>query len=174
MKKYIPIYLYGSIKIFIGIFLLFSEKIPFNTIKFTLGISLIIAAIFAIIPEFYQLRRQVQFAYHKMHAFAMFTYGVSVILFCNSPESILWATAFLLFFYAFSEITFCNLLFNLEQKVVYKIVIIRCVLGLIIGIGTIVAIQYEEFTLQVFGALFILVGINILFYVPVIKANLKQ
>ena len=173
MKKFIPIYIYGTIKIFAGIFLLFSEKIPFNTIKFTLGISLIVGAIFAIIPEFYQQKRQVQFAYHKMHALAMFIYGVSVLLFCNSPERIMWATAFLLFFYAFSEITFCNLIFNLEQKVVFKIVLIRIILGFLIGIGTIVAIQYEEFTLQVFGAMFILVGLNIVFYVPVMKANLK-
>lgn len=173
MKKFIPIYIYGAIKIFVGIFLLFFEKIPFNTIKFTLGISLIVGAIFAIIPEFYQQKRQVQFAYHKMHALAMFIYGVSVLLFCNSPERIMWATAFLLFFYAFSEITFCNLIFNLEQKVVFKIVLIRIILGFLIGIGTIVAIQYEEFTLQVFGAMFILVGLNIVFYVPVMKANLK-
>lgn len=171
MKKYIPIYLYGSIIILAGIFLFFSENITFNVIKFTLGITLIVGTIFAVITAFSRQRKQVQFAYHEMHALAMLTYGVYVLLLCNSLEELIWVTAFLLFFYAFSEIIFCSWLFNLAQKVLFKIVAIRALVGFTIGVGTVLAMNYTKFNLQLFGALFILVGINILFYVPVMKAN---
>ena len=174
MNKSLPIYLYGSIKIFIGIFLLFSENITFNIIKFSLGIALIIGAIFAIISAFNRQRKQVQFAYHEMHAFAMLIYGVSLFLFCNSSEKLILFTAFLLVFYSFSEITFCVWLFNLGQKVVFKIVVIRTLLGLLIGAGTITAMYYSEYTLQIFGVMFFLVGINIIFYVPIMKANYRK
>jgi hypothetical protein len=153
---------------------MFSENIPFPIIKITLGISLIVGAIFAIITAFTRQRQLVQFAYHEMHALAMLVYGISIILLCNSSEKLIPFTAFLFLFYAFSEIIFCAWLFNLAQKVVLKIVAIRAILGLIIGIGTVVAINYAEFTLQVFGVMFILVGINIIFYVPVMKASLKK
>jgi uncharacterized membrane protein HdeD (DUF308 family) len=174
MKKHLPIYLYGSIIFLVGVFLLFSENSSFQIIKITLGISLIVGAIFAFITAFSRQRQEVQFAYHEMHALAMLVYGISLILLCNSTEKLISFTAFLFIFYAFSEIIFCNWLFNLAQKVVFKIVAIRALIGLIIGIGTVVAINYTEFTIQIFGAMFILVGINIILYVPVMKANLKK
>jgi uncharacterized membrane protein HdeD (DUF308 family) len=174
MKKHLPIYLYGSIIILVGVFLLFSENSSFQIIKITLGISLIVGAIFAFITAFSRQRQEVQFAYHEMHALAMLVYGISLILLCNSTEKLISFTAFLFIFYALSEIIFCNWLFNLAQKVVFKIVAIRALLGLLIGIGTVVAMNYTEFTIQIFGALFILVGINIILYVPVMKANLKK
>jgi uncharacterized membrane protein HdeD (DUF308 family) len=174
MKKHLPIYLYGSIIILVGVFLLFSENSSFQIIKITLGISLIVGAIFAFITAFSRQRQQVQFAYHEMHALAMLAYGISLILLCNSSEKLIAFTSFLFIFYAFSEIIFCNWLFNLAQKVVFKILAIRALLGLLIGIGTVVAMNYTEFTIQIFGAMFILVGINIILYVPVMKANLKK
>jgi hypothetical protein len=135
---------------------------------------LIVGAIFAFITAFSRQRQEVQFAYHEMHALAMLVYGISLILLCNSTEKLISFTAFLFIFYALSEIIFCNWLFNLAQKVVFKIVAIRALLGLLIGIGTVVAMNYTEFTIQIFGAMFILVGINIILYVPVMKANLKK
>lgn len=174
MKKHLPIYLYGSIIILMGVFLLFLENSSFHITKITLGISLIVGAIFAFITAFSRQRQQVQFAYHEMHALAMLVYGISLILLCNSIEKLIAFTAFLFIFYAFSEIIFCNWLFNLAQKVVFRIIAIRALLGLTIGIGTVVAMNYTEFTIQIFGAMFILVGINIILYVPVMKANLKK
>ena len=174
MKKHLPLYLYGSIIILVGIFLLFSENSSFQIIKITLGISLIVGAIFAFITAFSRQRQQVQFAYHEMHALAMLVYGISLILLCNSSEKLIAFTAFLFIFYAFSEIIFCNWLFNLAQKVVFRIIVVRALLGLTIGIGTVVAMNYTEFTIQIFGAMFILIGINIILYVPVMKANLKK
>ena len=171
MKKHLPIYLYGLIIILVGGFLLFSENSSFKTVKFTLGISLTAGAIFAFAAAFARQRQQVQFAYHQMHALALLVYGIMLLLFCNSSEQLIEFTAFLFIFYAFSEIIFCNWLFNLAQKVVIKIIAIRALLGLVIGIGAVVAMNYPDFTLRLYGVLFILVGINIIFYVPVMRAN---
>jgi uncharacterized membrane protein HdeD (DUF308 family) len=171
MKSHLPLYLYGLIIIFAGIFLLFSSNITFTVVKYSLGISLMTGSIFAFITALSRQRKQVQFAYHEMHALAMFVYGIVVILFCDSFERIEMYTAFLFIFYAFSEIILCNWLFNLTQKLVLKIVAIRALLGLAIGIGAVVAINHSEITLQLFSPLFILVGLNILLYIPVMKSN---
>lgn len=171
MKRNLSLYIYGLIIIFAGIFLLFSTNIPFNVVKYSLGITLIVGAIFAFITAYVRQRKQVQFAYHEMHALAMLVYGVVVIMFCNSYERLESITAFLFIFYAFSEIILCNWLFNLSQKVVFKIVAIRAFLGLAIGIGTVVAINYSEFSVQIFSSLFIMVGINIMLYVPVMRSS---
>lgn len=169
MKKYIPIYLYGAIIIFEGLFLLFSGINSLKFVTLTTGITLTLGAIVAFIAAFSRQRKQVQFAYHEMHALAMLVYGVSVLLFCNTFEQLISFTAFLFIFYAFSEIIFCNWLYNFGLKVLYKIILVRFILGLLIGVGTVLAMSMTVFTLEGFGALFILVGINILLYVPIIK-----
>jgi uncharacterized membrane protein HdeD (DUF308 family) len=171
MKKQIPIYLYGSLIIIAGFSLLFSEDVTFNVIKFTLGITLVTGAIFAFITAISRQRKQVQFAYHEMHALAMLVYGLSILVFCDSYEKLISFTAFLCFFYAISEIVFGNWLYNLYQKTINKIVLIRVFFGFVIGIGTVIAMNYSEITLKIFGALIILIGTNVMLYVPVMKAS---
>ena len=169
MKKYLPLYLYGSITTFAGIFLLFSDYSSFTVLKNTLGITLMVGAIFAFVTAFFRQNKHIQFAYHKLHAFAMLVYGIALLVFCNSLEKLVTFSTFLFIFYSFSEIIFCIWLFNLGQKVVYKIVAIRILLGLAIGIGAIVALNYSAGTMQVFGVLFVLVGLNVIFYIPVMR-----
>jgi len=171
MQKYLPIYVYGFITALVGVFLILPNNNLFLTVKYTLGISLILGAIFAFITAFTRQRKHVQFAYHEMHAMVMLTYGLSVILFCTSTKELISFTVFLFIFYAFSEIIFSSWLFNLHQKVVIQIAVIRALLGLVIGFGTIIALNFTEFTFQIFGVLFIMVGINIMLYIPVMKAQ---
>lgn len=169
MKKYLPLYLYGSIITFAGIFLMFSVNNSFIILKSTLGITIIAGAMFAWITAFFRQNKHVQFAYHKLHALAMVVYGTSILLFCDSIERLNTLSTYLFIFYSFSEIIFCIWLFNLGQKVVFKIVAIRILLGLAIGIGTIVALNFPAATIQIFGVLFVLVGLNIIFYIPVMR-----
>lgn len=171
MKKQLPIYLYGSIIILAGIFLLVFENSSFQMIRITLGISLIVGAVFAFVTAFTRQRQEVQFAYHEMHALAMLVYGIALLLLCNSMEKLIAYTAFLFIFYTLSEIIFCNLLFNLAHKVVFEVVVIRTLLGLLIGIFTIVALDFKTYTIPIFGIMFILVGVNIFLYVPVMTVK---
>jgi uncharacterized membrane protein HdeD (DUF308 family) len=170
-KKYLPIYLYGAILMIAGIYLFVSEIYPLPVVRYFLGISLTTGGMFAFIAAQLVKRKKVQFAYHELHALAMVVYGISLILFCDTSEKLLSNTSFLFLFYALSEIILCNWLFNMKQKVVLKIIIIRTLLGLGIGIGAIVAMNYAEMKVEVFGVLFILVGINIILYIPVMKGN---
>ena len=171
MKKYLPIFLYGAIIIACGTFLLVSKDSSFGMTKWLLGTMLTAGAALAFVVAFSRKRTHVQFAYHEMHALAMAVYGVSVMLFCNSFEQLISFTSLLLIFYTFSEIIFGNWLFNLGRTVIYKILIVRVLLGLAVGIGTVVAMTQPELTIPIFGALFILVGINIVLYVPVLKGT---
>jgi uncharacterized membrane protein HdeD (DUF308 family) len=169
MNKLIPIYLYGAIIIMEGVFTLFSKNTSFNVIKLSLGIGLTFGAILAFIAALSRQRKLVQFAYHEMHALAMIVYGISILLFCNTFDKLISFTAFLLLFYTFSEIIFCNWLFNLGQKVAYKILFVRLILGLSVGIGTVVSMNLYNSTLEGFGVLFIMIGINIILYVPIMQ-----
>ena len=169
MKKYIPIYLYGTIIILEGVFLLFSENSTFKIIKTTLVITLTIAAIISFVAAFLRRNKQVQYTYHKIHAGSMLVYVITILFYCNTIEKLISITTILFLFYAFSEITLCNWLFNLSKKIVFKIVIVRILLGILIGVGTVIALNYSNFTWEIFGVLFIIVGTNIILYVPVMK-----
>jgi len=171
MNKFIPIYLYGAIIIMEGVMMSFSKNTSFDVIKFSLGIGMTFGAIVAFMAALSRHRKQVQFAYHEMHALTMIVYGVSILLFCNTLDKLISFTAFLLLFYAFSEIIFCNWLFNLGQKVDYKVLFVRLILGLCVGIGTVVSMNIYDSTFEGFGLLFIMIGINIILYVPIMKEN---
>ncbi|MDZ4666753.1 MAG: hypothetical protein SGJ00_02610 [bacterium] len=174
MKKN-PIYLYGAIIILEGVFLLFSKYYSFDTLRYSLGTMMIIGAILGLLRALTPKTKHVEFTYHEMHVLAMVVYGLSVLLFANKLEKVVNFSAYLFFFYAFSEIIFCSLLFNLGKGVVYKIVFIRAFLGISVGLGMVIIMNYysihKAFAVEGFGILFILIGINILLYVPVMKAK---
>lgn len=173
MKKHHPIYIYGAIVILLGIFLMFSRYYTFQTIKMTLGITIIIGAILALLKALSRQRKQIEFSYHEIHSLAMLGYGISVLLLANSLETLIYLSAFLFFFYTFSEIIFSTWIFNLGKTVDYKIVAVRVFLGLMIGLGTVAILYYfasnQMAVIEGFGILFIIIGINILLYVPIMK-----
>lgn len=175
MKKSIPLILYGAIIILAGIFLVFSKNSSFDMLKYSLGISISVGGALAILTSFAFPKKLVWFAYHEIHALAMLVYGLSVMLFVNTYDKLVYSTAILFVFYAFSEIIFCNRLFNVEQNVHYKTVLVRLSLALVTGLGAVALIYYiEEAVMTVllgYGILFVLIGINILFYFPITKED---
>ena len=84
MNKNLPLYIYGSTIIFSGLFLLFSDNGIFEVIKFNMGIAFTAGAFFALITALSRQRKQVQFVYHELHAFAMLVYAIALLFFCNS------------------------------------------------------------------------------------------
>jgi uncharacterized membrane protein HdeD (DUF308 family) len=179
MKNNLFTHLYGAITIIGGFFLLFSNYFTFQTIKFSLGISLIIGAMLALLRAFFGKRKQIEFSYHEMHALAMMVYGAAVLLFCKNMETLITFTTFLFLFYTVSEIIFCSWLFNLEGSINYGIIFTRLVLGLLVGFGVVILVYCpdvnKEINIEGFGFLFIIIGINIFLYAPVMRnRNLKE
>ena len=144
-----------------------------SPIKITIGVLLIIDAIVGFLAALTLLQKRVAFSYHIIHALAMLVYGISVLIFVNTFETLKYFSWFLFLFYAFSEIIFCSLIFNLNKEVVFKIVFVRLVLGLMVGIFTIVIMNYRDlsdiFVLKSYGLIFVVIGVNILLYFPVMK-----
>lgn len=155
----------------IGLFLMYAYNSAFNTIRLVVGISLTTGALFAFLAAMSNSRKPVQFAYHELHFIAILTYGFSLILFCKNLEQFLSFTTFLLIFYSVSEITFCTWLFNLRDKIDLRILLVRLFLGLLIGIGTVVSMNFPGLVLLLDGIFFVLIGINIMLYVPIMKRN---
>jgi|UPI00047A274B hypothetical protein len=70
---------------------------------------------------------------------------------------------------------FCNWLFNLENKVQFKILFIRLFLGLTVGIGTVVLMNYfildKTIVMEGYGILLAAIDFNVLLYVPIMKSK---
>jgi len=169
MKRNIPIYLYGAIVILEGILLFASKTIAFDSLKWAVGIPLTVAAILAFIAAVPMPKKQVQSAYHTLHALVMLGYGICILYFCTTYEMLLFMTSLLFIFYSFSEIIFCGWLFNMGNKIVTKIIAIRLLLGLSIGIGSVILMNYPTFRIEGYGILFIIIGINFIMYAPVMN-----
>ncbi len=168
-REIAPIYLYGYAIIFAGLSLAFIDDTNFQWIKTRVGILTLSGSAVAFIAAVSRHKRHVEFIYHEIHALSMMLFGISILFFCDNPRDLTYITSFLLFFYAFSEIIFCNLLYNLSQRVVSRIVGIRLTIALIVGIGAVVAISFKESSFQIFAFLLVLIGVNVIFYVPVLK-----
>lgn len=175
MKNIFPLYLYSALIIVVGIFLVvlpYTQSVFFS-LKLVIGVVVIIGAFLAFLTALKRQGKHVEFAYHEIHAVAMLAYGLAVLLFCENLEQLIYLSDFLFFYYAFSEIIFCSWLFDLGQKVSYKILFVRLILGIVIGAGTVSIMHYTVASSSVklvgFGVLFMIVGANILLYVPVLK-----
>jgi hypothetical protein len=171
MNKYLPISLYGYTLMISGVVLFFTENSNFGQTKNIIGIGFIIGALLAIISAFSSQRKQVQIAYHELHALTMLVYGVTILVFVSSLENLVSLSIFLFVFYSFSEIIFCNWLFNLTKKMNYKVLIVRLLIAAIVGLGSIITIFYPRWTFEIFGLLFILIGFNIMLYIPIMKTR---
>lgn len=169
MKNYLPIYLYGSIIVLSGLFLIVSGNSSITMMRLTLGIVLTLAAAIAFIAAFFRRKKQVQLAYHELHALALLMYGVLILAFANSFERLISITSFLFFFYALSEIIFSSWLFNGAKKVNYRVVFVRVLLGVVIGLGAVAGMNSAEYVREIFGVLFVIIGVNIVLYIPVLK-----
>jgi len=175
MKKLIPLFLYGTIIVVAGVFLLVSKHVPFHTLRYTLGIGLTVGAIFAFITALTRENKQVQIMYHEIHSFIMVAYGMAIIFFCSTVELLQIITASLLILYSVSEFIFSLLLFNLRQDVHYRIVFVRLIIALATGMGASALVYFKDSamptTLSGYGVLFLLIGTNVLLYSPVMKAK---
>jgi len=159
----------------VGAILLFSKHYEFETLRNVTGVALIIAAVLGFFATFSRKRKRVAFLYHEMHAMTMLVYGISVLIFSSTLETLIYLTSLLFLFYACSEIIFCIWLFNLGRTMNYKIVVSRLILGLLVGFGAVVTLNFVSLNsleqIEVVGFLFTVVGVNIMLYVPIMRTK---
>jgi uncharacterized membrane protein HdeD (DUF308 family) len=173
LERQISLYIYGLIIILMGIFFMFSEQFSIKEITIIIGILAVTGAFFAFLTALSNPKKRIELAYHEIHAFSMIIYGGYIIFFSSTLDSLIGSTVFLFIFYMFSEIAFCISIFNKGQKVLYKIMVIRLVLGLFAGIAAVRILNFESIydvsVLIAIGIIFIVLGTNILIYVPILK-----
>jgi len=174
IRREISLLLYGSLIILSGLLLLFLQNASLEWVKYTVAGCMFPAALFALLTALSRNKQHTQFAYHEMHAIALLAFAVAVLFFCPSFSRFSYFTASLLLFYTFSEITFSIWLFNLKRGINPPVLITRLALGLLAGIGPVILLAHtastNEVKLMTIGLLFIVIGINILLYRPVMKA----
>ncbi len=175
MSKETSLRLQGILFISTGILAIVFSNASFVFLKYLLIGLLTPAAILGTMTAVKRIKQHVQFIYQEIHTFSIITYVIALLLFCNSFERLISFTAFLFLFYAFSEIVFCNWLFNLEGKANLKVLLVRVLSGLFIGVAVIAILSYsglnQNLKLVGYGIIFIITGINTFLYKPITAKN---
>jgi hypothetical protein len=173
MSKNVSLYLQGLFVVMTGILIIVFQNESHDFLKNLISSCILISVAFGLNTSMRRVKRQVQFAYQEIHTLSFMIYAIALFLFCGSYESLSYFTAFLFIFYAFSEIIFCFWLFNLHGKVNIKVLIRSILLALVSGIGTVTVISYPALTPSVklmgYGIIFIIIGLNLLLYKPIMK-----
>ncbi len=171
MKKYLPVGIYGLLIVCAGIFLIVSKNYNADTTRLSVSSFLISAAVLAFLPTLLKYKEDVQVKYHALHAFAMMFTGLGILFFAHTAGGFIAWLSFLLFYYAVSELIFCNWLFNLREKIDLRVLTIRIAIAFVVGFGTVVSLSRPSGTLVLFGALLIIVGLNLVFYHAIMKID---
>ena len=152
---------------------MFSEQFSIKEITIIIGILAVTGAFFAFLTALSNPKTRIELAYHEIHAFSMIIYGGYIIFYSSTIDNLIGSSVFLFLFYTFSEIGFCISIFNKGQKVLYKIMVVRLILGLFAGIAGVRVLNFESVydisAFRVIGIIFIVLGTNILIYVPILK-----
>lgn len=168
-KEIVPVYLYSYAIMFAGLSLAFITETNFHWIKPIVGILTLIGSAIAFFTAISRHKRRVEFVYHEIHALSFLIFGNSLLFLCDNMKDLSLIISYLLFIYAFSEIVFCNLLYNLGQRAVIRTVGIRLTIAIIVGVGAVAAISFRESSFLIFAFLLVLIGVNVIFYVPILK-----
>lgn len=173
MNKQQTLYLYGFLVILTGILIIGLRAESIHLLKCVMACCLIPAALLAFGTALKSKNSRVQFAYHELHALALVVYAGLMLTYCEDFECFIYLTTFFFVFYTFSEMVFAAWLFNLNPVLVYQIALTRILFGFVIGIGAIAILYHPDLTqserLMGYGIIFIILGINILFYKRVMK-----
>jgi len=171
MNKNQSLLLYGILIIVAGLLMVVLRT--HTILTYSVAFCMITSALFALITAYKSRAHHVRIIYHETHALAMITYSVILLFLCTTLESFIQYTTFYFLFYFFSEVIFCNWLFNLKTKVSLEVLVKRIFIAFIIGVGTVVVISSnginQELKLMGLGVLMCIIGINTLYYKPIIK-----
>lgn len=173
MDKKSALFYQGIFIIISGILLIVYQNAEYNFIKNLQIFSLIPCAVLGFITAIKRFDKQIQFAYQKIHTFTIIIYLLVLAVWGNSINEYNFITALLFIFYMFSEIIFSGLLFNLHGKVYLRTLVIRTLVAIFTGIGTVIIVSSTSFSqnekIMGFGIIFIAVGIAVLLYKPIMK-----
>jgi hypothetical protein len=175
MTKYTSLYIYALLLMVSGFVLLGLVESPYKLMTETFFIVILLTAAFAGITSFYCKPYQVPMNYHGMHAIGLLLYGISILMLTEDLEKFYVFTVFYLLYYGIAEIIFGLQMLLQKDKMIFRVVAIRLAIGFFIAL-TVVGLyissgKYVNLinAIKMIGVLFILSGINLLFYKDVLK-----
>lgn len=172
MTKYQSLLIYGSLVIMAGIVLIICHQQFTVGMQYTIAALMLLSAVFAYITSTKNKNKLVRFRYHELHALSFMIYSILMLWYIGSNYSV-FITSYFMMYYGISEMIFCIWLFNLKTFVNFTILIIRLVMGLVIYVSAVmiqmIAKSNQSKELIGYGFVFILIGIHILLYRPVIQ-----
>jgi hypothetical protein len=176
MTRFLSVYLYGGLLMITGfVILLFSSHLSLEVNRYIVSILVLISFVLASFASYLSLPHHVQSNYHALHALGLFVYGIAILYYTYNLNDFIYYTSFFLLFYGLAEIIFCFILFNLKLQLKTYTLISRIVLGLFVSIGAVLLqaiTEYEPGSIIITsGILFIIIGIQIIMYVPIVKKN---
>lgn len=149
MNRYQAVIIYGVLIVINGLILMALSYNPSKIIQYSVGIAMILAAIFAIISSRKSKDFQIPMKYHAIHAGGMMAYGLAIFFLAIDIELFFNITTFFLLYYGIIEIIFCLQLFILKTRIPLYVNVIRMIIGLAIAIGAVFVLAATEVDLSI-------------------------
>jgi hypothetical protein len=175
MTKYNALYLYAFLIIISGGVIVLLVEGPFELLKETFFITILLSAIFAGFTAFKCAPNQVPLNYHALHALGLFLYGLSFMMLAKDLSNLFQISIFYLLYYGLAELIFGLQMLLQKDKMLFRIIAIRLSIGFFIAlsaVGLFISIdKYINLTqaFKVIGVLFMLSGVNLFFFKDVLK-----
>ncbi len=144
MNRYQSVIIYGLLIVINGIILMALSYNPSRAIQYSIGIGMILAAVFAIISSNMSKEYQIPRKYHAIHAGGMMAYGLAVLFLAIDIELFFQITTFFFLYYGIVEIIFCLQLFILKTRIPLYINVLRMIIGLTIALGAVFVMAASE------------------------------
>lgn len=144
MTRYQSVIIYGILIVLNGIILMALSYNTSRAIQYSVGIGMILAAIFAIISSRKSKDYQIPMKYHAIHAGGMLAYGLAIFVLAIDIELFFNITTFFLIYYGIVEIIFCLQLFILKTRIPLYVIVARMIVGLAISLGAVFILAASE------------------------------
>ena len=168
MTRYQAVIIYGVLIVINGIILMALAYSPTRAIQYSIGLCMILAAVFAIISSSKSKDFQIPMKYHAIHAGGMMAYGLAIFFLAIDIELFFNITTFFLLYYGIVEIIFCLQLFILKTKIPLYVNVSRMIVGLAIALGAVFILAAADVNLSIAliasGITFLFSGIIIIIF----------
>jgi uncharacterized membrane protein HdeD (DUF308 family) len=176
MTKYNALFMYAILLMISGFVLIGLVGSSFQLLSETFFFTIILSAIFASVTAFKCRPDQVPLNYHAIHSIGLALYGLSFLMLAKDKETFYLFTVFYLLYYGIAELIFGIQMLLQKDKMLFRIIAIRLIIGFVISItviGLYISLnKYIELdnAIKIIGVLFILAGVNLIFFKTVLKS----
>lgn len=180
MTKYNTLFIYAVLLMISGFVLIGLVEGAYKLLSETFFFIIMLCVVFASITSFKCKPDQVPLNYHALHAIGLLLYGLFFMMLANDLQKFFQFTIFYLLYYGIAELIFGLQMLLQKDKMLFRIIAIRLIIGFtiaIVAIGLFISLdKYVNLinALKIIGVLFMLSGVNLFFFKSVLMKTVQK